>query len=90
MEPKEFNELLRTKLIRTVIGLQIEKGLDYDSFIFGLNMALGDPVLGRWIAAAFNLDTDDAARLRGHSDQLAARLREMLENPLEWKPDADD
>ncbi len=89
MEAKEFNELLRTKLIRTVIGLQIEKGLDYDSFIFGLKVALTDTVLGKWIAAAFNLDTDDAERLRGHSYQLAASLREMLEIPLEWEPDAD-
>ena len=90
MEPNEFNEVLRTKIIRTVIGLQMEKGLDYDSFIFGLKMALTDPVLGKWIAAAFDLDSDDAARLRAHSDQLAARLREMLENPLEWEPDANN
>ena len=89
MEPNEFTEVLRTKLIRAAIGIQMEKGLDYDSFIFGLKMALTDPVLGKWIDAAFNLDTDDAARLRGRSDQLTARLREMLENPLEWEPDAD-
>jgi hypothetical protein len=70
---------LRDEVIRTVIALQIEKGLDYESFLFGLHVGLTDPTLGGWIAATFDLDDESAIRLRHTNEQMAATIRWKLE-----------
>ena len=76
--------VMRSDLIHQLIALQIEKGLDYESFVFGLHLALTDPVLGGWFAEAFDRDKDTAARLRHTNEQKIARLREQLEKPAAW------
>ena len=76
---------LRAEAIKEAFGLQMAKGLDFESFIAGLHLALTDRQLGEWIAAAFDKDSDSAVRLRHSSEQIAARLREKLEMPPEWR-----
>ena len=77
--PEDDRSQLRTKLIRRAIAAQIKEGLDYDSFLVGLHLALADPTLGGWIIAAFDINDDSAARLRHLHEQATATIREMLD-----------
>lgn len=80
----ELWALMRTQAIQEAIALHMQKGLDFDSFLLGLHLALTDPVVGSWIAEAVDKDGESAARLRHLNEQLIAGLREKWEKPDHW------
>jgi hypothetical protein len=67
-------------VIRAWLAVKMATGLDGDSLMTGIHLALANPTLGRWIAEAVDKDPDIAAHLRFIVDQDVQRLYDQVKD----------
>jgi hypothetical protein len=75
-----MSENLRREAIREWLAVRMAGGMDGDSLMTGIHLALANPTLGRWIAEAVDKDRDTAAFLRSIVDQDVQRLYDQVKD----------
>ena len=74
----------RLVAMRAALALQAMKGLDLESFLAGLSVALSDPTVGNCIVAALLEDAAARERMQAANARLVERLSNILEKPTRY------
>lgn len=74
----------RLVAMRAALALQAMKGLDLESFLAGLSVALSDSNVGNWIVAALLEDAAARERMQAANERLVEHLSNILEKPTKY------